>query len=327
MENSILDWLNELDDCQWDYRYVQNNGGFRLSNFHNGDANRFMEEYFRHSGKGTMPIEKLGVYSPNFPKPDHTCFIFILGVIINYYCFKEKSIFTGESPTGYPQFPFVWFLTCLFHDIATDFERSKLYKGELNNIEELNEKLKLAYKLLEEGIFTNANESLIKVIPQYYEYRIKEEKKDHGIIGGLFLYDNLIKIRKAKGWDKELDKFYSDAAAAIATHNIWFNDNKARKVVKELNEIESISFKDSSLLFLLGLVDTIDPLKTYSCVGDPLYILENILLSFPETGKIEIAVKKGSLLNFACLEGLKKKLKWLDVDVKNNNNGITIKIN
>jgi len=320
-KNSIQDWINNLDAEQWDYRYENNNGSFNLPTFQNGDANRFIDEYFRHAGKDAIPFQIINTNVFDFSKANHSSLIFLLGVIINYNCFKKAGIYEGNNTSGYPQFSFVWFLTCLFHDIAYELENKCKNNVEFNNISEF----KIKNKLLERNEYNNAHEALLNVVEPYYNYRISFNKRDHGIIGGLYLYDNLIKIREDKDWNSDLDLFYADAAAAIATHNIWFKDKNAISAIKELKEIKSVSFNDSSLLFLLGLVDSIDPLKIYSCIDNPSYILNNLLLSFPEDGKIRITVEEKSLLNSACLHKLEGNLDlWLDVSVKKITKGVII---
>ena len=84
-------------------------------------------------------------------------------------------------------------------------------------------------------------------------------------------------------------------------HNIWSSGEKEeiKEKYKDLgleslitgeSDIFPISIKDNPLLFLLGLVDTIEPIKTFNCL-EPQYVLENILIDFDKI-KLLLVIKK-----------------------------------
>lgn len=84
-------------------------------------------------------------------------------------------------------------------------------------------------------------------------------------------------------------------------HNIWSSGEKEEIKEKYRNlgleslitgesDIFPISIKDNPLLFLLGLVDTIEPIKTFNCL-EPQYVLENILIDFDKI-KLLLVIKK-----------------------------------
>lgn len=121
-------------------------------------------------------------------------------------------------------------------------------------------------------------------------------------------------------------------------HNIWSSGNDEEKkekykafslepLITGESTIFPISIKDNPLLFLLGLVDTIEPIKSFDYVT-PKYVLENILISFDKKQNwITIVNKKKSGLDF---EKIRKKIyglkDWLDVDIENCDEKIIIKI-
>ncbi len=112
-------------------------------------------------------------------------------------------------------------------------------------------------------------------------------KLDHGIIGGLLLYDRL-RLQFEKAWEKaRIDKeksftrdgffgennrlFYSEnhfsayakAADAIISHNIWHTTlreylEKSGKM--DVNNLKKINI-DNTICFLLSLADTLEPIK------------------------------------------------------------------
>jgi hypothetical protein len=82
--------------------------------------------------------------------------------------------------------------------------------------------------------------------------------------------------------------------------------------------------QESPLLFLLGLVDTLDPLKIYRCIKDDNLILNDICLTFPEKGKMQIQVREESPLNPQDLKDIIKDLDWLDVKCEETDRGIAL---
>jgi len=349
MAETIYKLISNLNDEEWDYRHnvhKKKKINFKKPFLNNHAANFFIDEYFGHAGKERMPLEKLGIEMGNFPKSEHTASIFFLGALVYHKCFPDDTYLKGKTYSGYELFPFLWFLTCLFHDFANDFEYKQKDLKELDTIEKLNGYLDIEdeNQLLKKSV-KHTNSTLFKAIPLYYQYRFDPMKKlDHGIVGGLFLYDRLVKNRKNKEdekiakdevndfWDSSLETDYAEAAATIATHNIYFKDPEARAYFKEkgdntLEGLAKISFKESPLLFLLGLVDTLDPLKIYRCISKPNLILKNICLTFPENGKVLMQVREGSPLNPQCLKDKIKDLEWLDIDVKEIERGIELIFN
>ena len=208
------------------------------------------------------------------------------------------------------QFYFIWFLSALVHDFYHDKERKQEAFPEIN--EDINsikvENKLLAYikenkKILEKN---EKNEKFFKTIPNYFKYRLRDGKLDHGITTGIKLFDSLEKNRKVRKeqvengvensilyWGDDLTPLYAQASLSIAMHNIWSSGEKEEIKEKYRNlgleslitgesDIFPISIKDNPLLFLLGLVDTIEPIKTFNCL-EPQYVLENILIDIIST--------------------------------------------
>jgi hypothetical protein len=174
---------------------------------------------------------------------------------------------------------------------------------------------------------------------KYFIYRKQKWKVvDHGILGGILLYDRLIKIRRAKKkenednlfWGKKLENQYKLAANAISIHNIWLPKADTKKEYKKynLNEIidfTKIKFKDFPFFYILGIVDTIEPLKTYKdCGFDDNYILKNIGIEFSNKS-VFISNKPGSKLDFQKLINQTKYLEgWLDIEVIKEKNSFKL---
>lgn len=121
----------------------------------------------------------------------------------------------------------------------------------------------------------------------------RKNKLEHGILAGNILYDVLSKNLKNKlgfekhivdednlVWDKNDNLLYMYAADAIIAHNMWYvskedssaqayKDNGLCNLIYDSNSENDnrLNINDNPLAFLLGLVDTIEPIK-YFCVVD-----------------------------------------------------------
>lgn len=132
-------------------------------------------------------------------------------------------------------------------------------------------------------------------------------------------------LEKTLFWGKELEDQYSQVATAISVHNIWLPEKKNIKKYKDyglgnlITNYNRIKFTDFPLLYILGIVDAIDPMKTYMRDGiKPNEILENIELQFSEN---TVTIKNGanSKMDFTKMTENADKLKiWIDVDVDYN---------
>ena len=128
-----------------------------------------------------------------------------------------------------------------------------------------------------------------KMLPNKRTEEVKP-KLEHGILAGCVLYDILLKnlIAKLGGneecnindlvWDINDKLLYMYAADAIIVHNMWYRlrddsnaleyeDNGLSNLIYDPNgeKDNRLNMNDNPLAFLLGLVDTIEPIK-YFCV-------------------------------------------------------------
>ena len=149
------------------------------------------------------------------------------------------------------------------------------------------------------------------------------------------LYDRLVKIRQRKEsanedqlfWGKSLEKQYKKAADAISIHNIWLQPKEIciEYNLKKLIDFQAVKFMDSPLFYLLGIVDTIEPLKIYKdCGFSDEYILKNLYFGFGNNSiKVSQAVR--SELDFSkLLKQIKYFENWLDMDIKFNDNNFEL---
>lgn len=328
---SILELINELPEFKWDYYFGIDSSRtignpFALKNYHG----TFIRNYFKRGGK-TDVFKTSGIKISQIRYPNHINSVFFLGILLYNKTSFNKLYKLEKNEPGYRTFPFIWFLIALFHDNAYDIELSNLFK-DIASLDELLRHYKIDNFLFDVRGASKCN-SLMDSRKDYFNFRLKEmHKVDHGLLGGILLYDRLLKIRReAKKyheddlyWGEELEGQYQIAAEAISIHNIWLPNSKATEDLYEnynLNNLinfRKVRFKDFPLFYILGIIDTIEPIKTYQSDEDDQYILDNILLKFKQKS-LTFYHRPGSRLDFSKLKQKTKYFEgWLDVDVKMN---------
>lgn len=338
----LLDKINEIPQNQWDYYFGHSNREFNKPRFDKKNHAEFIKAYFKRSGKGNIFKNYFEIKNSLLLRSTHTVSIFFLGILIFFNTKIRKSMNWGGNQPEYDIFPFIWFLTCLFHDFGYDYEiGTKKYLSKIWDIDSLKKLLKIKYNLLDKNI-NYIPDDLYQSIRKYFLYkRVMRKEIDHGIVAGIYLYDKLVKNRhykkrKAKNdddlyWGKHLDSEYALAGATIAIHNIWLPDNKSIKFYKQfeldcLINRAPISLNEAPLLFLLGLVDTIDPIKLYDENNTEVEIMNGILIECFES-EIRLSVSVDSKLNFNDLKNRCNTLKpWLQVQVLSNDSQVCIKL-
>ena len=175
---------------------------------------------------------------------------------------------------------------------------------------------------------------------------------DHGIVGGLWLYDSLVKnyylsYISLNDASKNIENFYVNnlhfsvnqfpifayLADCIISHNMWFATDYGTIELYEKCGSEQlippyaqpIQFDNNPLLFILALADTLEPIKTCSSLDiAPIDILNNIKCNF-SCGCILLSFE-----NVAMFTKMANKLddldNWLAINVQiyENDNKICI---
>lgn len=179
-------------------------------------------------------------------------------------------------------------------------------------------------------------------IEKYYVYRKNEMGVfDHGILGGYMLFDNLVKNYVNKMANKpnktefiadnmsyliEQISLFAYMADCIASHNIFFPNQSYEGIYSEygLNELikyhKPVKFDSNPLLFLLYLVDSIDPIKYFEQKTDLKYdeILKSIYIDFPSCNTIELLISNLFGIKDEIIEKYIKRIEglsdWLGID-------------
>ena len=270
----------------------------------------FIRGYFTQGGKETAILVNDIQYitdSLSLERKQHVVSAFLLGVHF-YNELKTKTLkdeidrltgilenqFKGKNADcketcERKRFLYLWFITCLYHDMGYLFEEywedssnqnylecMDILSGDLRrNLQNLPEEARIP-----EELSGNA-ETYFKA---RMEGKIRDKKCiDHGLAGGTLLYkkmkelhcsDDLIhdKITGLLFGKPILENHIAHCAWCIICHNIWcwplkdpskaqeYTDLRLGELLYGENE-RIIKLKDHPLLFLLCLVDTIEPVK------------------------------------------------------------------
>lgn len=193
----------------------------------------------------------------------------------------------------------------------------------------------------------------------YLEYcKMTDEIRhyDHGIVGGLWLYDNLIKnyyitylSEKEKRENVNFDDFYVNEhlhffaeqkmifaylADCIIAHNMWPATGDKIQIYRKfrLDELippkfEKIKFEKNPILFILAIADTIDPIKLFlsKCSMNEVDIWKGVDVLFTR-GYIEMKIVDYRLSFKNLVNKLKGLDDWIDVriDIKENEKKIKL---
>jgi hypothetical protein len=260
--------------------------------YEDDEAYDFMKNYFICAGKG-MVFEDDYLTSHKKDIVDrarHIISTYLLGIKIAD-CFGI-DIYTRDPKNMDKRY--YWFLACLYHDVGYAYENdhNRIIIDAVNRdgFDALRRICSIKY--WDNSVFGTYN---INVVEYYLKCRAIDPHRegpvlDHGIVGGLLLYDKLRKQFEA-AWEnrpikeEKRESFhisyeskplhlseehfseYAKAADAIIAHNIWKDTfegylstyppttTSSNLVINQEIEI------DNSICFLLSLADTIEPLK------------------------------------------------------------------
>lgn len=271
-----------------DYAYAKTRIEFAYSKLNSySDCKGFIDAYLHRGGKGDIPYAKnLEDLLPNRVKHIVSCFF--LGSIFYIKCLRisnsiENSLQitrTTESPSRH--FSYLWFLTCLFHDLgyavedhkSTSKKENDMYKDYLKELPRRPNGIPTLYTK--------------KTLKSYSLLRAcLHSCYDHGIVGGIALYHDLCnyrrqvvetfeKIHDGLYWGEELEKDFDFASWVITCHNIWMTNEHSKDVAAyKFFGLNALIIKDSyqaklkypissgknPFLFLFCLVDSIEPIK------------------------------------------------------------------
>lgn len=283
-------------------------------------------EVFRCAKGGELPME--------------TASLFVSGIVMRELFFSEISFYNKQEGYSFEQ---IWYAICLHHD--KQLERAHIWKKvcqekrdrgirrwESRNID-ANYKwrpMQLCFSPLfhysGEGVrFTNGaqvkkcilSESEIK---DYFYFRntcCREGGMDHGIAGGLLLYENFTRrhLQYKGDLDRKTMNLYSYAANSLMVHNICNGDEDGEK----------ITWEKDPLLFLFVLAETLEPLQYAVVCADYSLLLSCIEVDISDR-EISFVMDPEYFAIDRLEEGLQRMEKKIKVEYKLQREAARIRI-
>lgn len=252
-------------------------------------------------------------------------------------------------------FKYIWFLTCLYHDVTSNVEEDEEFKRIANEYFE-NKTSKSQKDTIYEHYCVDGKLFQPRfnygTISEYYDKRKKEGKYDHGIIAGYLLFEKLKKNfeEKTKGhdmrkeivydkdkkiqWRLEQMDIFAYVSDAIICHNLWMAytpDDKAKyksngldKLIIKDDKSNRLSLEEYPLQFMLCLLDTIEPIKRFCNDRNEMNYkdcLQNIYIAdMSENGVRKLIISWSNIMkknsNFKTwLKNIHELSKWMQVEV------------
>ena len=333
MENSMYEEYSKiiLDSEKW-FRFNDRSFEEQLNIdtlFHSVNSNNFVKQMYFHENLINL------ILKVKFPKKReyHTVSAFLLGIL-----FKDKlKLSTRRLPNPCKDhkksFMYFWSMICLSHDLTFWLESNAEYIKKCGTVEDFSKEFNIKYHLVDVSQYG-------QLFKDYYRYNTeKRHLIDHGITCGIILYDQLIKqyvnnVNKSNvitgdpwKYTKKFKEYALTISETIAIHNLWVADSKNEDTYREYNLHQLISsepfFKkvnyseQDSMLFLLGLVDTLEPIKCCTRNKDEydVYdILKNIKIDCNDRKK-SITIFSETYLNDEITNGWKDLNQWLSANL------------
>ncbi len=363
-----------MNSDRWCYYRDMHNSINAQSLFNGNNAIEFIKSVFSHGGKGNaIHLPHGEQFEMTEERANHALSAFLFGVLLRdgLKINMQELPKLHKEPTK--NFLYFWSLTCLYHDFTTTLEAksrldrngnetdcSRRYITELATMKKFCSYFDIKYSLI-------ADSEDGTLIENYYNYRVqKYHAIDHGIASGMLLYDQLMKayqnaskLAEAKRgttftlnnlkYSTEYPKHILLIANTIAKHNMWRADADKVTVYQEYNlddlipntgNTHIVSFDSKTrnakdkLLFLLGLVDTLEPVK---CIGrctnenpnhNPYIVLEKIKIELdPKMKAVTIKCPQNYFYDYKnSTAGITN---WMDLStsIDEKNHSITFSFN
>lgn len=348
--------LYELYECKNSYYYKNiNNMVNPFTNSNN--AFKFIMQYFKAGEKEQAFEFQDELIFKKKGKHIHTVTMYFLGILlrdyiesINYQKLEENI---DDFRDWHYNFTYTWFLTCLYHDTGSAYERRTCNNNfkKIDNrddfVKRVFENYDIKYCPFEDSNNMNGFQTYNKdIIKNYFFYRYdNREIIDHGILGGYLLFDRLSKnyweaqrkyninnersrikndfIYRNLAWKMNHIEHFAYVSDAILAHNIWTGEDTLlyeKYGLENLlnNRFSKLTREKNPLAYFLGLVDTIEPTKCLKDI-DSEVVLKGIDINFNVESKSLVFQVVDDHLDylkwFLKIEGLSE---WLEINISIN---------
>lgn len=295
----------------------------------------FIQAYFQNRSKESLfDFNIPGKETVKYSRSVHTVSAFYLGLYLRDLVEAAVlQMIKSNCHLENNKFEYPWFLSCLFHDVFTEYE-NEMKKLGMSSLDSMTRKLGISHTIykpnLPEGLLVAAVPFSYddETVSQYYKYRYKDGKIDHGIVSGIYAYDALVKnYLKERELHKGENQFHTEGPVctlqweppqlwvfgfvsdAIIAHNIWHMPEKKglpSKLSTDHIDHMRLNISNSPLAYFLSLIDTIEPTKFF-CNIRASVVLENIDIVMDDDGII-ISQASNGIFDFE---------QWYEVKMKN----------
>ena len=309
------------------------------------EAIRFIQEYFQCGGKHMIVRDIANYCRPE--RATHSISTFFLGILL-FPLFKKQHthIDVPEDNT----FLWLWFLTCLYHDMAYKFEENK---NHLPTLKSFVREHGISYQILNDRTIRLKGVKK-KTVRAYYHYRINEcGRVDHGITGGIILYNSLRRnyedvFNSCRGVENNINheyfewnglqlstshfREYAKCANAIIQHNLWFKTQRQTDYEKYVDyHLDELIYSPSAkpyykdwLTALLVFCDTIEPIKRFR-YSTPSSLLNEMRLDFDdESAYLKISFNKSCVDPTRYIERVNEMAEWTNLTIQSDEQTIVI---
>ena len=293
---------------------------------------------------------RMNIQNPFIKKTSmHTVSLYLLGA----YFFQEFSTAGIRMPLWDSDktrnFLHQWIAICLFHDLGYYIEKNQddFPPSEYGNLDGFLKRLGISFDLRETD---DAN-----LIQNYYRYRVQKHNIiDHGMMGAFVLYDALMKrdqeqeqmaadgvliISEHTTYGKNNRTLIKSYADIIAKHNMWYASSADQIMTYKNYRLDTLIAKEDGnhririaqnpLLFMLGLFDTIEPMKRYLKEDYSLHHIMKVLKGIKiMTKKVEskITIQIIDEIGSEIHKSASSLEEWLYVKVKQSSSKTEIEI-
>jgi len=358
MKNNLLSQYKNIIKSEDRWKYYKNMQMPSDIFSDQNDAESFIHNYFGTGGKGAVFVEDTQL---DRDRLFHIVSVFFLGIHLKDVLLKDDN----QKKSLKPDFRYLWYLASLFHDYGYIIENNKDYYApkDLQKLEDLKKRLKISSDLL--SIKNNTPKFSIPEIEGYYHYGTKERGfVNHGIAGGLLLYDRLIKNYnnererycllngkdplkidafindKNLSWGKHQFDYFNKVAWAIINHNIWFcceDDSNCKNLyVNEKYSIQNLIITEKNanqkkhnketdpFLFLLIITDTIEPVKHFKDIKAECVLEKIQITTNPKKQEIIIEVLDECINFTSWFKKIKTLETWVQITVEYTENKLIL---
>lgn len=275
----------------------------------NNKCMQFIQEHFFKGEKGTALEFDFQENYKKFGKHKHTVCLYLIGISLKELFDEHIKDYLGKKnlePNKWYSFEYVWFLTCLYHDVASCTENIyniEKCSDDRRNLGYYKRKYHIMHSPYDNNVIDNREEKQL-LSEQYFKYRLASGRIDHGILGGYLFFEKLSSlfesakkrfldqnefIFKNRYWNEKFVDLFALIADAIISHNMWTikEDDSNVQTYKDYgldililqDHEKGISLEENPIQFMLCLLDSIEIIKRFDQSIHPMEVLRNVSVS------------------------------------------------